>query len=144
MNQEYTKIFSPAGLDWLKIIRKKYGLDELPIVLYSSKGHLLLHQYDWLTNAIELNAEWISKGVATKDAESRIFYKAIDHARQLRQRNALESKQSTLDIKELSLKELVGSLKTSQIWAVLTALASVIGAVAMIAYKLGAALGKMP
>lgn len=81
MNAEYLKCFAPSGLDWLREIRKTYAHHELPVVLYSSKGHFLLRQDDWLPRALKLEAEWLFKGVASPQAEALMFERAVREAR---------------------------------------------------------------
>lgn len=75
MSAVYQMEFSPRGIKALAEIRKKYLGTELPIVLYTSKGHFLLSDpdQDWLTGAVEHGAAWLCKGTASKAAEDGLF-----------------------------------------------------------------------
>jgi len=89
LNKAYTALFTFCGLDWLELVRSKYGPDKLPVILYTSKGHLLLHQkeeQDWLSKASTLGAHWLPKSTATAQAESQVFHRVIDERDSLRPR----------------------------------------------------------
>lgn len=89
LNEVYTKMFTPIVVDkWLEIVRKKYGPEKLPIVLYSSKGHFLLYDDDWLSKAIKYNVDWIFKGVASSQVEDAVFERAIQNSKRMNLRFA--------------------------------------------------------
>lgn len=53
-------------------------------------------------------------------------------------------KKESIDISNLTIRELIGALKPAQLWGVVVALATAFSAIVVAAYKLGALLGKGP
>jgi CheY-like chemotaxis protein len=56
MNIAYLGAFEKWGTRALREIRKRFSTRDLPIVMYSSKGHFLLRDatQDWLSETIEM------------------------------------------------------------------------------------------
>lgn len=75
MNAVYLSAFQKWGTRALAQIRKQFTAKELPVIMYSSKGHFLLRDQsqDWLSEAVEYGANWLCKGTVSVHAEKLIF-----------------------------------------------------------------------